>query len=387
MTVNVQANPTGLGPGVHRGRVTAAVPGGPSQSVHVTLIVAPASCTPTQLVLAPLAPPEGFRATTGHPVTIEVGLLDNCGFPVRGGVVVGGAARGAILRDMGESGAQARGPEVFRGSMFFPAGGDVQVQLRAAANGLGTAERRLTGTAVAGTDGAASRSVTPPIHAATFGLGRPLAPGSIATVFGTGFPTPAQQPSTLPLPESLSGFSAQVGGRPAPLFFLNSTQANLQIPVETPANTLVQSLIRVNDAYLPAETFLSSSAQPGLFALSAGRAVVVNQNGSINTPLNAARRGDVIVAYLTGIGATLPASITGQGAPSAEPYARPALPASATIGGADAEVQFLGMTPGFVGLTQANLKINNASSAGADVPIVVEVGGYRSPAMLIAVEP
>src|SRR5690606_14259695 len=103
--------------------------------------------------------------------------------------------------------------------------------------------------------------------------------------------------------------------------------------------------------------------------------------------LNPAKRGDIVVAYLTGIGATLPASLTGEAAPAMEPIARPALEASASIGGAPAAIQFLGLTPGFVGLGQANLLIDNAAATGADVALVIEVGTYKSPPMLIAVEP
>ena len=44
------------------------------------------------------------------------------------------------------------------------------------------------------------------------------------------------------------------------------------------------------------------------------------------------------------------------------------------------------MTPGFVGLAQANLRIGSSSATGSDVPLVLEVGGYRSPAMAIAVQ-
>jgi uncharacterized protein (TIGR03437 family) len=387
--VEVQAsvNPAGLAPGVHRGRLTVAIQGGPSRSVLVTLIVAPAGpCTPTSAVLTPLAPADSFRATTGHPVTVEAALIDDCGFPVAGGAVAETAGRGVMLRDMGESGGQARAPRVFRGTMQFSAAGSAGLLFRAAATGLSATERRISGTAVDGGDGATSRSTTPPVHAASFGLGRPLAPGSIATIFGTGFPSPASQPSTLPLPDTLAGFSVEIAGRPSPLFFLNSGQSNLQIPAETPQNTLVQSIVRIGQAYLPAETFFSSAAQPGLFA-SGARAVVVNQDGSINSALNPARRGSVVVAYLTGIGPTQPAVLTGQAAPGAEPFARPTLAATATIGGAPAEVLFLGLTPGFVGLAQANLTIGGGAQTGADVPVTIDVGGYRAPELLIAVEP
>ena len=388
ITVDVTADPTGLAPGLHRGRVSIGIPNGPMQSVAVTLVVVPAGpCTPRNVFIAPLAPPDGFQATVGNPVTVEAGLIDDCGLPVRGGVAVAGATRGAIMRDMGQDGPNPRGAELFRGTMYALAAGETQILFRAAASGLSPSELRLTGTATIGTDGETSRSATPLVHAATFGAGRPLAPGSIATLFGTGFPVPAQQPMSLPLPDALDGFSVRVGGRPAPLFFLNSTQANLQIPTETPPNTLVQSLVQLGARYLPPQTFLSADAQPGVFGLSGDRAVLVNQDGSINSPLNPAKLGEVVVAYLTGIGATLPATLTGQAAPAAEPFARPSLAATARIGAADAEILFLGLTPGFVGLAQCNLRIVENVATGPNVPLVIEVGGYRSPAMLLAIEP
>ena len=388
VTVNVSADPTGLAPGLHRGRVTVGIPGGPIQSVAVALVVAPAgSCTPRTVHVAPLAPPEGFEATAGRPVTVEAGLIDDCGFPVRGGVTVQGASANVVMRDMGQGGRDPRGAEVFRGTLIAPAPGPVQLLFRGAGNGLTGGEWRVSGAAVDGAGDAMSPTATPLVHAATFGAGRPLALGSIATLFGTGFPNPSQQPMSLPLPESVEGFSVQVAGRPAPLFFLNATQANLQVPADTPTNTLVQSLVRIGERYLPPETFLSADAQPGVFALSGNRAVAVNQDGTINTPLNPAQRGQVVVAYLTGIGATLPATLTGQAAPGAEPFARPAREASAEIGGAEAEIFFLGLTPGFVGLGQANLGIAANASTGPEVPLTIGVGSYRSPPMLIAVEP
>ncbi len=385
--VNVAADPSGLAPGVHRGRVTVAIPGGPIQSAAVTLVVAPLGpCTPRSVHVAPLAPPDGFTTTVGRPLTVEAGLIDDCGFPVRGGVVVAGASANAVLRDMGSSSRGPRGAEVFRGTVFASESGPLQLLFRGAANALIPGELRLSGAVFAG-QGGQLRSASQLVHAATFAPGRAIAPGSIATLFGSGFPAPPQQPSELPLPESLEGLSVRVAGRPAPLFFLNATQANLQVPTETPASTLVQSLVQIGDRYLPPETSFTASAQPGVFALSGNTAVVINQDGSINTPLNPAARGQIVVAYLTGIGATLPATLTGQPAPAAEPFARPSQAWSAQIGGAEAEVLFLGLTPGFVGLAQANLRIAEDAATGAETPLVIDIGGRRSPPTMLAVEP
>jgi hypothetical protein len=56
---------------------------------------------------------------------------------------------------------------------------------------------------------------------------------------------------------------------------------------------------------------------------------------------------------------------------------------SATIGGVDAPVQFLGLTPGFAGLAQANIQV--PSLATGDFPLVLNVGGYVSSSALISV--
>jgi uncharacterized protein (TIGR03437 family) len=81
-----------------------------------------------------------------------------------------------------------------------------------------------------------------------------------------------------------------------------------------------------------------------------------------------------------------PQVATGGGAPDDEPFARVALPATATIGGKDAEIQFLGLTPGFVGLAQANLIVPADAPIGPDVPVIINIGGQPSNVMVIAIE-
>jgi uncharacterized protein (TIGR03437 family) len=88
----------------------------------------------------------------------------------------------------------------------------------------------------------------------------------------------------------------------------------------------------------------------------------------------------VIVVYLTGIGSLTTTPLDGAGAP-VSPLARATLSATATIGGADAPIQFLGLTPYFVGLAQANLQVPQL--AAGDYPVVITVNGVASaPAML-----
>jgi uncharacterized protein (TIGR03437 family) len=60
------------------------------------------------------------------------------------------------------------------------------------------------------------------------------------------------------------------------------------------------------------------------------------------------------------------------------------LPSDATIGGRPATVQFLGLTPGFVGLAQANL-IVPAGLENGEHAVTITIGGNRSNSPVISV--
>ena len=84
--------------------------------------------------------------------------------------------------------------------------------------------------------------------------------------------------------------------------------------------------------------------------------MVVNQNGSPNGPNSFEFRGNVLVAYLTGIGPVNPPVKEGDAA-GFDTLSSATGTISATIGNVSARVLFLGLTPGLVGLSQANLQI------------------------------
>ena len=69
----------------------------------------------------------------------------------------------------------------------------------------------------------------------------------------------------------------------------------------------------------------------------------------------------------------------------ASPLSRAALDVSATIGGVAARVDFLGATPGFVALSQANIVVPDGAPVG-DQPLVINVGGHDSNRTVITVK-
>jgi uncharacterized protein (TIGR03437 family) len=217
------------------------------------------------------------------------------------------------------------------------------------------------------------------VHAASFQ--RALSPGSLVSIFGTDVAGNQAAAAALPLPSKLGDGVACVAGQVAPMIFASPLQLNVQLPfgLEPGTHTLRVFNRAGGTTAVPIEV---QAATPEIFRDS-GRAVVINPNGSVNAPGNGVSPGQVVVAYLTGIGDLEPAVPTGDGSPL-DPLAVPKLPRSATVGGASAALQFLGMTPGFAGLAQANVQIPDL--APGEHQIVITVGNYSSEALPITVQ-
>jgi len=223
--------------------------------------------------------------------------------------------------------------------------------------------------------------VTAVTNAGGFTAGSPVAAGSIVSLFGTLLASSTAGATSTPLPTSLGGASLSISGRPAPLFFASPTQINAQVPWETQPGKATAA-VAVGSTVSAAFSFTVAPASPGIFVFGTNRAAVQNQDFSINNTDKPAAAGSFITVYLTGGGAVDNAVPTGAVAPSA-PLSRVVVSASATIGGQTADILFLGLAPGFVGLLQANLKVPQLSAG--DYPLVVTIGGARSNSPLITV--
>ena len=90
------------------------------------------------------------------------------------------------------------------------------------------------------------------------------------------------------------------------------------------------------------------------------------------------------MVFLTGQGPISPPVPTGEAA-SSKTLSRAALPFAANIGGTPSTVHFLGLVPGFVGLSQANIQIPTTVTPGPEVVIFLTVGGQASNTATIAV--
>jgi uncharacterized protein (TIGR03437 family) len=357
---------------------------GTVRSAPVLLTVRPggAGCIPASTALTPMSPVQNFVAAAGRATRLEAAVFDDCGVGVSGAAVLAIPNNGdpaVPLRHLGGG---------RYGATWAPGNAGSQVNVRyERVSGTAIDETTLVGTVVS--TAAPRLSQHGIVNGASFARGGALAPGGIFSSFGFNLAATNNRAETIPLPSALGGVRLFAGGRQAPFFFAGFGQLNAQLPYETPFSQRADIVASVNGQFTVPQAVNVASARPGVFPMPAAagppRAIAQNQDLSLNSPANPARRGEAIILYLTATGAVEPEVATGDGAPAEEPLARVALPATAVIGDDEAEIIFLGLTPGFVGLTQANLIIPPGSMVGDSVPVVITIDGQPGNTMVIAI--
>ncbi len=202
-----------------------------------------------------------------------------------------------------------------------------------------------------------------------------VAPGSLATIFGTNLSSGVATAAGTPLPTKLNNVAVTVNGGLAPLLYVSPTQINFQVPYATSPGTATVGV--ANGLLSGSLRFTVAAAAPGLFQDAGNHVVAQNQDYSLNSSGNPAAAGSVLIVYLTGIGAVRPSVASGAAAPSS-PLSNPTTqPVTAAIGGVNAPVQFIGLSPGFVGLAQANIQAP-ASLGKGDYPLTITLAGAGS---------
>jgi uncharacterized protein (TIGR03437 family) len=71
-------------------------------------------------------------------------------------------------------------------------------------------------------------------------------------------------------------------------------------------------------------------------------------------------------------------------AAAGDPLSRPRASVSATVGDRSVEIAFAGLTPGFVGLAQLNLKLPDLPAG--NYPLVITANGEKSNAAVISIK-
>jgi len=214
-------------------------------------------------------------------------------------------------------------------------------------------------------------------------------PGMIFSIFGTGFSTGVTQAPGAPLPKVLDGVSVDVldGQKTlaAPLFFVAPGQINAQMPFEVSGATVE---VRVKNAQGQSGTQSISITPrcPRLFTkLLNGKGEPIVVHGADNSLVSTAwpaRGNEIVVMYLTGLGATKPAATTGGAGGDGGgvgPLNLVGDPVTVKVGDQPAVVHWAGLAPYFVGLYQLNFQIPATLASGMQ-PVTVSAGGQTSQA-------
>lgn len=191
-----------------------------------------------------------------------------------------------------------------------------------------------------------------------------IAPGGLVSIFGTGFYPGSATPATV-----------QVNGENTQIFGAFPFQINALIPADIPLGTATIT-VTVGSAPAAQQTASVSPNAPAIFSIGPGQAAITNQDNSLNTPSNPALRGSAIVIYGTGFGA-----VTASGKLNTA-----TTPVTSVIGGTQIPTAFAGLTPGFVGLYQANVILPASLPPGLALPLFLQQGSATSNTVNVAVQ-
>ena len=226
-------------------------------------------------------------------------------------------------------------------------------------------------------------SVSAALNGASFAKGVGVTPGSLISVFGTGFAAANALAQSIPLPVSLGNVSVTVDGIPASLQFVSSGQINLQVPWEITSST-ADVVVTANGNVLPAFHAHIAPVAPGIFStqFGTGQAIAINPDSSLAGPENSipavavrpAKIGGVLEILVTGLGAVSPT--VADGADTLDGLRQTAITPTVLIGGVSATVSFSGLAPQFVGVNQLNVIVPQV--APGVVPLQINAGGITT---------
>ena len=203
------------------------------------------------------------------------------------------------------------------------------------------------------------------VNAASYVAGA-VAPGEIATVFGSNFGTQ-------------SNTQVSFNNIPATLVYVTAGQLAATVPYAVAGAQKITMVVTSNGISSTPVSLNVTDAVPAIFTADAsgkGQAAALNQDNTVNGVSNPAAVGSVVAMYGTGGG-----MLTTDALP------RLTLPVTATVGGVPAIVYYAGVAPGLVeGAMQINVLIPVGASAGPAVPVVVIVGDKSSVPVTIAVQ-
>jgi uncharacterized protein (TIGR03437 family) len=204
-----------------------------------------------------------------------------------------------------------------------------------------------------------------------------LAPNTIATVYGANlaFTTKSISPEDIhggSLPTVLPGTGVRVliGGLAAQIYYVSPTQINFLVPSTLLPLPTDAQVVRDGVAG-PLIPIPLARAAPALYQMDTENAVATRPDGSLITADAPARPGEEIVLYATGLGPTIPPMAYGEVATAAAWIGR-LTDFQISFEGVlvdPGRIDYVGVTPGFAGLYQINVRLPNFFTANPEIRI------------------
>ncbi len=215
------------------------------------------------------------------------------------------------------------------------------------------------------------------VNAASLSAGS-IAPGEILTIYGSGI-GPQQGiagvfDSSGLLANLLGGSEVLFDGLPAPLFYAQAGQINVQAPYTIAQQTTTSVEVQYQGLAVAVAILPVAAAAPAIFP------TILNPDGSSNSAANPAPQGGIMTFFGTGEGVTNGANVAGRMATA--PYARPQLVVAVAVGGGAAALLYAGAAPGLVGMLQVDAQLP-AGLASGPVTLQLTVGTAAAPPLTI----
>jgi uncharacterized protein (TIGR03437 family) len=229
------------------------------------------------------------------------------------------------------------------------------------------------------------------VNAASF-ASTAIAPGSLFSVFGANLgPAVGVQAPGYPVPAALAGTSVRVtaGGNSydAWIVFASAGQVNAILPSNVPAGAAQVTVTYAGPTSAAATVNVAAFAPGVFFQRAGGNDAAIAQNVAsatkypLNGPASPAKPGQIVVLWVTGLGAIAGADNVPPGAPGD----MTSLPVTISVGGVSAQRLYAGRQAQFAGVDNIYFTVPAGVEFGCQVPVSITAGGAAANTPTIAV--
>ena len=194
-------------------------------------------------------------------------------------------------------------------------------------------------------------------NAAGGNLSARISPAEVISIYGPGIgPSTAvtAAPANGFYPKTLAGVQVTVNGMNMPLLYVSANQINAVMPMELGPGAAATIRVISGTAVSPDYPVWITASAPQAFA------IVVNQDGSLNSYNNSAKFNSVVTFYVTGFQSNFSPLADGQVATAAQNMCVPCTATVQTAGypWSGTAVTYGGTAPGMVaGISQFNVNV------------------------------